>query len=878
MPTTTPPDPWTKGYIPTRKGNCNIILVAPHGHPKDDTNTGKLTRRLADNLNCYAVINEKYQKPETADVLKADPNNFIADLYKKEDVNLKELKPLFLNKIRRIKRDILNNYNSIFIIYVHGIATVNTPKVAKLIPEFKKRTRKLQAIIGYGQWENDKSKPTADLQITIKPLIKKLIAEGLETAIAPTKPIKVDGKNTWYCGWDDDRLNQYLYDSKVPMQSLQLELKEAGVRKTQADRNKNANFLAAAIRRFLDSAVQKNSFQQIRAGEIDMDNKQFMSRVDDIASGSMNFIKLVDSIKKNGILNNVVVRKINKTDGKHYQLISGFRRMTALRAAITEKDGFENTIVPAKILDEIVSDDEAYQISFAENLARQDLSLWEIAVACAKIKEQKQTESKVKKGEVEAHLAALIQKDARTVRRYLRLAYITNIDIVTAVHTGEISPTTALDMGKKDLDEDEISALLEHLKRFPKSTRSFVRFYNNLEMCSNRAGMTIAEVLVCSNADRFLMLEEKELIERIEYRRKISDKSVSEVLKGEAGSLIKAVTAMDVELTNKSLHAQFEKASKPLFNTIRKALEKSEIDADFKIKPGLKSKNGKVMVIISAPVDQIPAAMNLASTEISKKVKTLGSQVQKVRKRAKQKKVLKSYTEAEWGGAIASMGRLVDIRNFPDAAVNVLLGNQEAFLGMGYKEETKALNPDFIGALVFWTKGPADLLVDHPGLRQVLEVYHQKRAIIGLQLSVTGFGGTFLEPGIQSPEEIAAGLKKVLDTGLILPEAIQLRYDPLMAVKVPGDRLLRNDTPEAFEKVVPLFSDLGVKTVETKFLLFGKKDDGQYFHVWKRMQEAGVTPLPIHDHQKMFSGLGKVYLFRGSASDWRPPITNGKYS
>ena len=117
-----------------------------------------------------------------------------------------------------------------------------------------------------------------------------------------------------------------------------------------------------------------------------------------------------------------------------------------------------------------------------------------------------------------------------------------------------------------------------------------------------------------------------------------------------------------------------------------------------------------------------------------------------------------TYTEKEWNGAIASMGRLVDIRNFPDVAADVLLGKRLAFLGRGYQGKPKVLNPEIIGALTFWTKGPVELLIEHPGLREVLELYNSNHAVIGLQLSVTGFGGTLLEPGIQSPEEVAAGL------------------------------------------------------------------------------------------------------------------------
>ena len=222
-----------------------------------------------------------------------------------------------------------------------------------------------------------------------------------------------------------------------------------------------------------------------------------------------------------------------------------------------------------------------------------------------------------------------------------------------------------------------------------------------------------------------------------------------------------------------------------------------------------------------------------------------------------------TYTEKEWNGAIASMGRLVDIRNFPDVAADVLLGKRLAFLGRGYQGKPKVLNPEIIGALTFWTKGPVELLIEHPGLREVLELYNSNHAVIGLQLSVTGFGGTLLEPGIQSPEEVAAGLEKVLEIGKISPEAVQLRYDPLIRVEAPDGRILQNDTTRAFEKVVSLFAKLGVRVVETKFLLLGKESDDKYHHVWERMREAGVTPLPIIDISEVFNRLSEVAVKYG---------------
>jgi Domain of unknown function (DUF1848) len=221
-------------------------------------------------------------------------------------------------------------------------------------------------------------------------------------------------------------------------------------------------------------------------------------------------------------------------------------------------------------------------------------------------------------------------------------------------------------------------------------------------------------------------------------------------------------------------------------------------------------------------------------------------------------RIMETYSESEWDGAIASLGRLVDIRNFPDVAADALMGRIPAFLGRGLGLRAKALDPSMVGAVVFWTKGPIDLLVDHPGLKEVLETYDRNRAVIGIELSVTGLGGTFLEPGIQSPEETAIGLKRVFETGLVDPEAVVVRYDPLLVVRAPDGRIIRNDTRSAFEAVVSLFSALGVRHVETKELLLGEEKGTKYFHVWQRMTELGIHPLPMDDFPSVFAGLSEV--------------------
>jgi hypothetical protein len=166
----------------------------------------------------------------------------------------------------------------------------------------------------------------------------------------------------------------------------------------------------------LDSAVQKGELGHIRVGHIDLENRQFISRLDAIDANQVRFQSLVASIRKEAILNNIIVREKIDAGGKKFQLLSGFRRLTAQKAVLPANDLFQETTVPARILNAAEPDDEAYRISFAENLARHDLSLLEIARACAEIRDNKLREGNMSAGDIEEYLAGRIQKDIRTPR------------------------------------------------------------------------------------------------------------------------------------------------------------------------------------------------------------------------------------------------------------------------------------------------------------------------------------------------------------------------------------------------------------------------------------------------------------------------------
>jgi len=221
------------------------------------------------------------------------------------------------------------------------------------------------------------------------------------------------------------------------------------------------------------------------------------------------------------------------------------------------------------------------------------------------------------------------------------------------------------------------------------------------------------------------------------------------------------------------------------------------------------------------------------------------------------------YTAEEWEGRIASLGRLVDVRNFPNVAADILSGDIPAYLGRGCGLPIKCLDPKHIGGLVIWTKGPVDLLINHKELRAALEIYRENQAVIGLQLSVTGFGGQYVEPGIPKPEDVAAQLKEVFKTGLIDPQAVTLRYDPVMKLRT-NDKYLRNDTESAMKKVFGLFANLGVTRVESKPLLAAELE-GKYHHVWERLKAAELTPEPFSNEEisELYKRMGRLALDHG---------------
>ena len=248
-----------KKRIQTLSGNNNTLVIAPHGHPKDDFNTGEIARRMHDKFGCYAVINEEYQKPESAGLDKPDVSNGTADLYDWNHINdFSELKEDFLHPVEDFKKKILAKHQSVTIIHIHGIDNRNIRRVARIIGGYKNKPDNLHVLVGYGQKANDNSRHTTDLRKFVHPLIKEIEGDDLRIEIAPTTAIiGVDGKEKLYCGNDPDRLNQRLCEPKDKVQSIQLEIKKHGFRKDKKQAHETADRLGMALSKIVKVEQQK---------------------------------------------------------------------------------------------------------------------------------------------------------------------------------------------------------------------------------------------------------------------------------------------------------------------------------------------------------------------------------------------------------------------------------------------------------------------------------------------------------------------------------------------------------------------------------------------------------------------------------------------
>jgi len=124
----------------------------------------------------------------------------------------------------------------------------------------------------------------------------------------------------------------------------------------------------------------------------------------EVDTSTPKFQELVDSIKREGILQNLIVEVRNGRNGTYLSLVSGQRRLLAAKEAGVEK---------ATCLLKEYNHAGRVSAGLTENLVRQDLNCVDVAEGFAALR---------KEGWSEEEIAARFERGQRTIRRYLMIA------------------------------------------------------------------------------------------------------------------------------------------------------------------------------------------------------------------------------------------------------------------------------------------------------------------------------------------------------------------------------------------------------------------------------------------------------------------------
>lgn len=206
------------------------------------------------------------------------------------------------------------------------------------------------------------------------------------------------------------------------------------------------------------------------------------------------------------------------------------------------------------------------------------------------------------------------------------------------------------------------------------------------------------------------------------------------------------------------------------------------------------------------------------------------------------------------GPLFLSASRSKDLlRSCPDFLAEVLRGERPISLGFGRKADW--VPPERIAALVLWTKDPRPLSA-HRALREALEDFlSKKKGRLLLQLTVTGFGQSVIEPGIPTTGESLEALSKLIEAGLLLPAAVKFRFDPFGEIEMAPGHILSN-------MQLPLFTEIAEKMarLDIRAATASQMDAVNYPKIHGRLQDLGLKLLPTTSERarSFTAGLASV--------------------
>jgi len=149
-------------------------------------------------------------------------------------------------------------------------------------------------------------------------------------------------------------------------------------------------------------------------------------------------------------------------------------------------------------------------------------------------------------------------------------------------------------------------------------------------------------------------------------------------------------------------------------------------------------------------------------------------------------------------------------------------------------EKLTAYPPERVHSIVIWTKNPYNLIYNQ-NLRDVLATYSQ----LYIHLTITGLGGTPLEPRIPQWQEVAAMLPQLVKL-VGRPERISWRFDPIITVAC-ADEVFANF--QLFPVIAKHIAQHGITVCRTSWA-------SPYKKVLRRIKQKGfVLQTSSHEEQ-----------------------------
>ena len=137
--------------------------------------------------------------------------------------------------------------------------------------------------------------------------------------------------------------------------------------------------------------------------------------------------------------------------------------------------------------------------------------------------------------------------------------------------------------------------------------------------------------------------------------------------------------------------------------------------------------------------------------------------------------------------------------------------------------------PEQTHTLVIWTKNPTNLL-EHDALREACRRYH-----LYVHFTITGMGGTTLEPNVPPPEQMLACVGPLVNYAGA-PARVRIRFDPVVHLRLPNAETFSN---------LNWFDTIAAEAYRHGICDFSISWMAAYKKVVSRLRKHGITEIAI---------------------------------